>query len=37
MANGSEVFWVVGIGVSESSKVGQNSRIIKIKYQEKQI
>ena len=32
MAKGSEVFWVVGIGVSESSKVRSSSRIIKIKY-----
>ena len=37
LAKGSEVFWVVGVGVSEDSKVGQNSRIIKIKYQEKQL
>ena len=36
MAKGSEVFWVVGVGVSENSKVKQASRIIKIKYRGKQ-
>ena len=34
LAKGSEVFWVVGVGVSEKSKVKENSRIIRIKYQE---
>ena len=32
MAKGNEVFWVVGVGVSESSKVRQGRRIIKINY-----
>ena len=34
LANGSEVFWVVGIGVSEKSKVGANSAVIQIKFTE---
>ncbi len=37
MAKGSEVFWVVGVGVSESSKIRQASRIIKIKYRGNQL
>lgn len=35
LAKGNEVFWVVGVGVSETSKVTANKGIIKISYQEK--
>lgn len=35
LATGSEVFWVVGVGVSEASKITANKGIIKISYQEK--
>ena len=31
----NEVFWVVGVGVSETSKVRQNSKILRIRYWEK--
>ncbi|MBT3319816.1 MAG: tRNA lysidine(34) synthetase TilS [Clostridia bacterium] len=34
MARGSEVFWVVGVGVSESSKIDEGSMVYKIKYWE---
>ncbi len=34
MSKDSEVFWVVGVGVSEISKVTKNSRVYKIKYWE---
>lgn len=34
LAKGSEVFWVVGVGVSETSKLQRESNIIKIKYWE---
>lgn len=34
LARGGEVFWVVGVGVSETSKVKQNSQCFKIKYEE---
>ncbi len=34
MARGSEVFWVVGVGVSETTKVRQNSQCFEIKYEE---
>jgi tRNA(Ile)-lysidine synthase len=34
LARGSEVFWVVGVGVSETTKVRQNSQCFKIKYEE---
>lgn len=34
MSRDSEVFWVVGVGVSESSKVKKTSRVIKIKHWE---
>ena len=34
LASGSEVFWVVGIGVSEKSKVRQGRQILKITYGE---
>ncbi|MGI5849408.1 MAG: tRNA lysidine(34) synthetase TilS [Christensenellales bacterium] len=36
LAAGSEVFWVVGIGVSEKSKVKEKSTVVQIKYLEKQ-
>lgn len=35
LAKGSEVFWVVGVGVSETSKITANKEIIKISYREK--
>lgn len=34
MSKNSEVFWVVGVGVSESSKVTKDSKVYKIKYWE---
>ncbi len=34
LARGSEVLWVVGIGVSETSKVKKNSQCFKIEYEE---
>lgn len=34
LAKGNEVFWVVGVGVSETSKITANKRIIKISYRE---
>ncbi len=36
LAKGSEVFWVVGVGVSETTKVMQNARCYIIRYGEKQ-
>ena len=35
LANGSDVFWVVGVGVSEKSKAGEGRDILKITYGEK--
>lgn len=34
LARGSEVFWVVGVGVSETTKVKQSSQCFEIKYEE---
>ncbi len=34
LARENEVFWVVGVGVSEKSKIRKNSRAVKIKYGE---
>jgi tRNA(Ile)-lysidine synthase len=34
LAKGSEVFWVVGVGVSDTSKVKQNCQCFEIKYEE---
>lgn len=34
LAKGDEVFWVVGVGVSETSKLQRESHIIKLKYWE---
>ena len=36
LAKGSEVFWVVGVGVSETTKARQNARCYIIRYGEKQ-
>lgn len=35
LANGSEVFWVVGVGVSQTSKMREGRRAVKITYWEK--
>ena len=34
MAKGSEIFWVVGVGVSERSKVNNNNRCYRFYYGE---